>query len=172
MADDVPALAVLSYDVLGASSIDWLEVLGRDVARHDRTTLVAEVAGTVVGLLRVAWYGPAGSVAADGDIPAGPLVIGLFVVDRHRRTGIARALLEAAVDWSRGRGTVVRSFTEADNVASLAAHRAAGFLELTRDFRFPGVTTAGGSHVLLGRDLPAVDAQVHAEDGAEVDTCG
>lgn len=156
IADEVPSLAVLSYDVLGASTIDWLEVLGRDVADDDRATLVAEVDGAVVGLVRVAWFAPVAEVASVRDVPTGPLVVGLFVAERHRGAGIARALLDAAADWSRGRGPVVRSFTAADDPAALAAHHAAGFREVTRDFRFPGVTTDGGTHVLLARPLSAV----------------
>lgn len=157
-ADDVPSLAVLSYEVLGASAIDWLEVLGRDVVDDGRTTLLAEVHGAPVGLVRVTDF-DATAVGRDAtDVPSGPLVVGLLVDPAHRRVGLARTLLARAVDWSRGRGPVVRSFTEADNPASLAAHRAAGFVERTRAFRFPGVTTDGGSHVLLVRELPAVGA--------------
>lgn len=61
-----------------------------------------------------------------------PYIEGLYVDTDHRRRGIARALIAAAEAWARARGrSELASDCVADNDASLAFHRAAGF-EFTR----------------------------------------
>lgn len=55
---------------------------------------------------------------------------GWFVDPDVRRSGVGRALIEAAEDWARGHGCrEFASDTEASNTGSLAAHRALGFSE-------------------------------------------
>ena len=56
-----------------------------------------------------------------------------FVAAEHRRTGIGRALIEAAAAWTRDRGLVeMGSDAEIDNDVSHAAHQATGFAEVGR----------------------------------------
>jgi aminoglycoside 6'-N-acetyltransferase I len=55
---------------------------------------------------------------------------GWFVDSDVRRTGVGRALVEAAEQWARDRGCrEFASDTEASNAESVAAHRALGFSE-------------------------------------------
>lgn len=55
---------------------------------------------------------------------------GWFVLPEARRRGVGRQLVEAAEEWARTRGcTELASDSEADNVTSAAAHRAAGFAD-------------------------------------------
>jgi len=58
---------------------------------------------------------------------------GLYVVPRARRTGIARALVAAIVEWARGEGlSELASDASLDNAGSHAMHRALGFAETER----------------------------------------
>lgn len=58
---------------------------------------------------------------------------GWYVDPEHRRSGIGRALIEAAANWGRTQGcTEMASDTAIENDASAAAHRAAGFDETNR----------------------------------------
>ena len=58
---------------------------------------------------------------------------GWYVAPEYRRTGVGRALIEAAEDWGRSHGCVeVASDTWLDNKTSQAAHVALGFEEVDR----------------------------------------
>ncbi|QQS48998.1 MAG: GNAT family N-acetyltransferase [Acidobacteriota bacterium] len=58
---------------------------------------------------------------------------GWFVEERFRRQGVGAALVEAAIEWARGRECAeFASDTEIDNEVSAAAHRALGFEEVER----------------------------------------
>ena len=58
---------------------------------------------------------------------------GIYVREPHRRTGVARALLAACVEWSRSHGcTQFASDCELDNTQSIAFHLGAGFQEANR----------------------------------------
>jgi len=67
-------------------------------------------------------------------------VEGWFVEPDARGVGVGAALIRAAEVWARSQGCAeIASDTEADNVASAAAHRALGFEEtaVVRCFRKP-----------------------------------
>ncbi len=56
-----------------------------------------------------------------------------FVDTRHRRMGLGRRLMEAAERWAVSRGcTEIGSDAELQNDVSHQAHRALGYLEVTR----------------------------------------
>jgi aminoglycoside 6'-N-acetyltransferase I len=56
---------------------------------------------------------------------------GWFVVPEARRRGVGRALVAAAEQWGRDQGCrEFASDTQSDNLASAAAHRALGFIEV------------------------------------------
>lgn len=62
---------------------------------------------------------------------------GIYVEDRYRRSGVARALLSACEDWARSVGcTEFASDCELDNHDSLAWHLKAGFEEVNRTIWF------------------------------------
>jgi aminoglycoside 6'-N-acetyltransferase I len=58
---------------------------------------------------------------------------GIYVTASHRRTGVARMLLDAVRGWARlHRCTELASDTALDNIVSQAAHQALGFTETER----------------------------------------
>lgn len=87
--------------------------------------------------------------------PSGWYLGGLLTARDHRRRGIGRALTEARLDHIFARADAAFYFTNARNAASLALHEQLGFVELTRDFSFPGVTFESGDGVLSRVSRPA-----------------
>ncbi len=68
--------------------------------------------------------------------PAGFLE-GIYVDDAYRRSGVARALLQACEDWARSVGcSEFASDCEIDNQVSLSWHLSAGFKEVNRTIWF------------------------------------
>ncbi len=88
----------------------------------DAAVFVAESGGRVVGRLSVAREGhPASRHVAD---------LGLMVAATHRRRGVGRALLEAAVDWAREAGVrKLELHVFPHNAPAIALYRRFGFAE-------------------------------------------
>jgi putative acetyltransferase len=85
--------------------------------------LVAEAEdGSIIGRLSIARdQHPASKHVAD---------LGLMVAKQHRRQGIGRALLEAAVDWARGAGVLkLELHVFPHNRAAIALYEQFGFVQ-------------------------------------------
>jgi ribosomal protein S18 acetylase RimI-like enzyme len=119
----------------------------RDLADPDRRLLVAIVAGELAGYGRAVVHRPPEHGPANA-APAGRYLGGLLVGPRRRRQGIGLALTRERMAWGLGHAGEVWFFADARDERSLALHRKLGFIEVTRDFAFPGVTFAGGTGVL------------------------
>lgn len=124
-----------------------------DLAGARGALLVAEVSGAVVGYGRAAHF-VRPSRAAPDIVPDGFYLAGLAVAEDFRRAGLGRRLTEARMRWVAERAERVWYVANARNRASIALHAAFGFVEVTRDFRYPGVTFEGGRGVLFAADLP------------------
>ncbi|MDX1420264.1 MAG: GNAT family N-acetyltransferase [Rubricoccaceae bacterium] len=108
-----------------------------EVARHlmagDTTVLVAEDGDSLVGFVELAVRE---RVEGSTEERVG-YVEGWFVAEAHRGTGLGRALIEAAEDWTRARGLrELASDAELSNTGSIAAHQALGFRETFRVVQF------------------------------------
>lgn len=92
--DDIPAVLELWAQARSehASSGDRGEDLERLLDDSPAALLVAELDGAIVGALIAAWDGWRGNLYR------------LAVADRHRREGIARALVDAGERYLRQRG--------------------------------------------------------------------
>ena len=70
---------------------------------------------------------------------------GIYVAEPYRRSGVARMLCRAVEAWGRERGCAeFASVAAIDNLASLALHRALGFVETERVVFFR--KTVGARH--------------------------
>ena len=88
------------------------------------TVLVAEHRGALVGFAEATIRSVVDGLYFE---PAGFLE-GIWVAPQARRRGVATALLAGVIDWARAQGVKgIGSDAHADNVASLAWHRQAGF---------------------------------------------
>ena len=66
-----------------------------------------------------------------------PFIEGWYVMPRVRRSGVGRALIAAAENWSLQRGhTELASDALLENTLSETAHKALGFEEVERAIRF------------------------------------
>lgn len=124
-----------------------------DLAEDESHLVVAIADGELVG------YGRTGRFthppqASPNVAPEGYYMGGLLVASVWRRRGIGEALTRACLAWASERASEAWYFTNARNEASLALHAKVGFLEVTRDFVYPGVSFDGGVGV-LGRALRA-----------------
>lgn len=71
---------------------------------------------------------------------------GIWVEEHRRRTGVAAALVDAAVEWARRRGlSELASDFAPDNEASAAFHASAGFEEADRAVCVRRAVDAGGA---------------------------
>lgn len=128
--DDVPAVAALEADNLGADA--WSAALvaeGVDGRLPTVSYLVAEAAGEVVG--EVVGHAVASVV---GDIAE---LQRIAVDPAHRRSGLATELLDAVVELARA-AAADRLLLEVreDNAGALAFYAARGFVEVDRRRRY------------------------------------
>ena len=119
--------------------------------RADPAELLAETraftAGTVTPLIAAAFFAEDSGeqrmlgfielsirAFADGcDSRPIPYIEGWYVEPAVRKTGVGRALMNAAEAWARDRGfSELASDTEIENDASLGAHARCGFVETER----------------------------------------
>jgi [ribosomal protein S18]-alanine N-acetyltransferase len=141
-ADDVPAIAALERDCLGADA--WSEALVAEGVRGNLPTvayLVAEADGRVAGH---ATASVAGDIAELQRIAVDPAC---------RRHGLASALLDAVVERARA-GGADRLLLEVreDNAGALTFYAARGFVEVDRRRRY---YRDGATAVVLRRSLGA-----------------
>jgi aminoglycoside 6'-N-acetyltransferase I len=102
---------------------------GPMLARDDYAVFAADDRGHLVGFIEVGRRDVAESATTS---PVG-YVEGVWVEAAHRRRGVARALFEAAKQWSRDQGfRELGSDAELENVASHAVHAKLGFSETER----------------------------------------
>lgn len=128
-ADDAPEIVRLLAEV--AREGRWIATEWPfDVARRAAAVRDAILERRVVGWGAFAGATLLGSLQVHDADEAEP-ELGMSVAASHRRRGIGRALLDAAIAWGRARGTAslsLRVFT--DNAAAIALYRAAGFVEV------------------------------------------
>jgi ribosomal-protein-alanine N-acetyltransferase len=138
--DDVPAIADLELDNLGADA--WSEGLVREGVVGNLPTisyLVAERGGVVVG------HATASVVADIAELQR------IAVGSAHRRTGLASDLLDAVVGLARD-GGADRLLLEVreDNHGAIAFYAARGFVEVDRRRRY---YRDGATAVVMRRGL-------------------
>jgi ribosomal protein S18 acetylase RimI-like enzyme len=128
-----------------------------DLGMSRRRLLVATVEGRFAGFGRTTHFIPPPG-APSNVAPEGYYVVGLLVDPGWRRRGVGLALTRARMGWAFERAGEVWFFANARNRASLDLHARLGFVEVTRDFAFPGVSFDGGVGVLCraARQQPAV----------------
>lgn len=129
--DECEAILQLWRDAQTLPTVtDNLTSVRRVVADHNpnATLLIAEVAGERAGTVIAGWDGWRGTLYR------------LAVLPQHRRRGVARALVAAAVAWHEGKGAQrIVTFTHLDEPQAIAFWRSLrdmGFEETDGDARF------------------------------------
>ena len=155
---DVPALATLAAD-FGEDDLELHTRAFENELRQFAGTeldhlLVAEKSREVVGFARARFLQVAEDAEPDS-APEGYYLSGVVVAPAQRRMGIAKLLTERRIEWVAKRASKVFLVVNAANQASLALQTQMGFRELSRELRYPGLTTAPGMTVVQVLDLPA-----------------
>jgi len=117
-----------------AEGYSWF--LGSQLHEEDVIVLVAERAGVVVGYVYAGLEPRSWKELRE---PAG-LIHDVAVEESNRRTGVATALIEAAIEWLRAQGTPRVLIEAADqNSAALSLFSRLGFrrtmIEMTRELQ-------------------------------------
>lgn len=105
--------------------------------RPDKLILVAEAVGRIVGFARARRFQHPPS-APENVAPEGWYLLGVVVSPAFRRRGIATELTVRRLAWIAERAGEAWNFTEVRNHASITLHERLGFVEVSRDFSFPG----------------------------------
>ncbi len=117
--DEAPESFLSTREEEEKRSID--EIVARIAATANQVVFGAFAAGTLVAVAGLRRY-PLRPVQQKG------FLWGLFVVQTHRRNGIARRLIVAATEHARAMGlTHIALNTGAENASAIALYRSAGF---------------------------------------------
>lgn len=109
--------------------------------RAEAAVMLAEPSGDILNLICRVDGAAAGMAEAAfrhdyvNGCETSPVVFleGIYVIDAHRRSGVARALVDRVAEWGRARGcTEFASDALLDNHVSHAFHRAIGFEQAER----------------------------------------
>ena len=154
-SSDLVEVAELAAEREGEAFDKWLVAFERTHAEalSGRSLLVvASLAERIIA------YGKVGYFASPTDslpnvAPEGWYLTGVVVRSAYRRRGLGLQLTVARLAWIRERSRNAYFFANERNRASIELHRAAGFVELTRDFHFPGAQFEGGSGIMFVCDL-------------------
>ncbi|MFC6152619.1 GNAT family N-acetyltransferase [Nocardioides yefusunii] len=133
------ALLGLGWNPVGTRFEALLAPLSRVQRLLPPAPPVADLAESTEGHLATANVGDGARVRVAIDDTHGDVwgcVGDLWVTERQRRTGLARAVLAEAVDWAASRGvTTLHLQVESDNPAAVALYRSIGF-STHHEYRF------------------------------------
>jgi ribosomal protein S18 acetylase RimI-like enzyme len=141
-----------TYDQARQRAARWFADAKADAAHN--LLLIARAGRAVAGYARAGFV--PGKKSDEYDVPDGWYLGGIVVAKAFRRRGIGTLLTRRRVEWLSGeRGArEVFYFVNSLNRASIDLHTPFGFVEVRRDFRFPGATfSGGGSGVLFRAEL-------------------
>ncbi len=174
---DVDALAAIAHEREGGDLARHRARIGGELERiaggEGRLLLIARTSDTAIALGRAFRFRHGDTREAGGrtdaeraqalpPAPRAPLVPlapegwylgGVIVRPAWRRRGIGAALTAERLAWIAQRAGEAYYFVNARNRASIALHEPFGFVEVTRDFAFPGVTFEGGEGILFRAPL-------------------
>jgi ribosomal protein S18 acetylase RimI-like enzyme len=152
MIADCPDVAAITHERDRVAVSDAQLRCELDLADGSRLLLVARVEGEVVAFGRAAHWNASSSAPANS-APSGWYRFGVIVRDRWRRHGIGTELTRRRVTWISERAGTAYYFANARNRASIDLHEKLGFVEITRDFSFPGASFEGDEGILFRVDL-------------------
>jgi len=153
---DAGQLARIKSEVEGGNPEEHLKAFNKGLSKEDMTNehllLVAEIDDRVIGYGRASYFTIPENPPAN-IVPEGWYLMGVVVFPDFRRMGIGTELTGARLNWIKARASQAFYFTKIDHRASIDLHRQFGFVEVTRDFTFPGITSESGVGILFRIDL-------------------
>ena len=151
-AADLPQVARIIAEREGGDAEIYLDRLARDLGQvvelPTKSLWVATVGPRVVAQARAGLF-TAPEDSPPDIAPPGWYLLGLIVDPAFRRRGVGEALTRVRLEWIAQRSSRAYYFAAAINRATIDLHAKLGFVEVTRDFSFPGVSFTGGTGVLF-----------------------
>jgi len=147
VAADADALGAIEAHREGGKPAVHAEKMRRSIAEPG-LLLVAEHDGRVVGFGKARHFEPAPDAPANV-APRGWYLAGVIVAPEFRQRGVGRQLTEARLAWIAERADQAFYFANARNRVTIELHEPFGFVEVTRDFTFPGASFEGGEGILF-----------------------
>ena len=155
LPSDVAELARIEAAREGGDAVqhaEKLEKLLAGSAAGNARVLAAQHGPSLVGIAKATRFTPPAD-SPSNIAPAGWYLSGVIVAEGYRRRGIGRRLTQARLSWIAERACVAYYFANARNRATIELHRPFGFVEVTRDFTFPGASFEGGLGILFKAEL-------------------
>ena len=146
--DDMDEILSIQKGSGRSCSEGFMRVMFRTIDDPARLVLLAQS-----GTIPVGWATTKYWPDDDGAAPAGHYLMGITVVPAHRRQGIGKQLIAARIEWIHERADSVMFFTNADNIASFAAHSPWPFQEIARASHFRGIPFENGLGLLFKAQL-------------------
>jgi ribosomal protein S18 acetylase RimI-like enzyme len=158
--DDVPVLARIASDRHGDDPerhrAKFERILREEVDAGDGLLLVAIFHGEIVGYGGTSRFRDGESIvlaSLESLAPEGWYLSGVIVRPEWRRKGVADTLTAKRLEWIAQRASHAYYFANTRNRVSIDLHHRFGFVEISRDFVFPGVSFTGGEGILFQVDL-------------------
>jgi ribosomal protein S18 acetylase RimI-like enzyme len=153
---DVPELGAITAARESGDATEYSLIIEEAITSWEKSSkgiiLVAEHKGQIVGFAKVKYFTPPDTAPANV-APSGWYLAGVIVVPEYRRRSVGRILTQARLNWIAKRDRWAYYFANAQNRVSIEMHQQFGFVELTRDFTYPGTTFEGGIGILFRVDL-------------------
>jgi ribosomal protein S18 acetylase RimI-like enzyme len=151
-AADLPQVARIIAERDGGDAEAYLERLARDLEQivepPQKSLWVATLGPQVIAQARAGLFTPPEDSPPDV-APAGWYLLGVIVDPALRRRRVGDALTRARLEWIAHRSSCAYYFAAGINRATIDLHAKFGFVEVTRNFSFPGATFTGGPGVLF-----------------------
>ncbi len=153
---DVVALAAMESTREGGNAAQHARQLETSISswcsRGEGLILVVEHRGRPLGLAKVRHFNPPEDTPLNM-APRGWYLAGVVVRPEWRCRGLGRRLTQARLSWIAERAHRAYYFANARNRVTIELHEPFGFVELTRDFTYPGVTFEGGEGILFTAEI-------------------
>ena len=152
--EDISCLASIKHDREGGNYETHVKSFQEDILKaNDKKLLVlAQIDEHIAGFARAGYFSP--PVNSPANIaPKGWYLLGIIVSPEFRFCGVATQLTAFRLDFIAKYATKAYYFSNAKNLVSITLHKKFGFVEITRDFTFPGVTFTGGIGILFRASL-------------------
>lgn len=151
-AADLQQVARLIAEREGGDAEVYLERLVRDIEQvadsPTKSLWVATLESIVIAHARAGLFRPPEDSPPDV-APPGWYLMGVIVDPAFRRRGVGEALTRSRLEWIAHRSSRAYYIAAAINRATIDLHAKLGFVEVTRNFFFPGVSFTGGTGVLF-----------------------
>ncbi|MEQ8223621.1 MAG: GNAT family N-acetyltransferase [Candidatus Eremiobacterota bacterium] len=156
VSGDIPCLASIKHDRGGGDYEAHVKSFQEDIltANDKKLLILAQVDEKIAGFARAGYFSPPPNSPVS-IAPEGWYLLGIIVSPEFRFCGVGSELTVFRLDFIAKYADEAYYFCNAKNLVSIDLHKKFGFVEITRDFTFPGVTFTGGVGILFRVSLPS-----------------